>query len=83
MTSGTLSVVAYLRFGHPKGRDAIVGEPREKGWDRKAGKSGRCSCRKAPQLEELHRRRQANFIAKPLGVTFNARNISSGTSRIT
>jgi hypothetical protein len=29
MTSGTLSVVAHLRFRHAKGRHAVVGEPRE------------------------------------------------------
>ena len=66
MTSGTLSVFAYLHFGHTKGRDAVVGEPREEHRDRETGKPGRRACRKAPQLEELHRRRQANLVAEPL-----------------
>jgi hypothetical protein len=57
MTSGALSVFAYLRFGHAKGRDAVVGEPPEEHWNRKAGETGRRSGRKAPQLQELHRRR--------------------------
>ncbi len=66
MTSGTLSVFAYLRFVHAKGRDAVVGEPREEDWDRKAGKTGRGARRKSPKLQELHRRRQANLVSEPL-----------------
>lgn len=42
MTSGTLSVFAYLRFIHAEGRDAVVGEPREEVWYREAGETGRC-----------------------------------------
>jgi hypothetical protein len=67
MTSGTLSVFAYLRFGHAKGRHAVVGEPREEHWDRKASKTGGRSGRKAPLLEELHSRRQPDLVAKTLG----------------
>jgi hypothetical protein len=66
MTSGALSVFAYLRFGHAKGRDAVVAEPREEHWDRKASKTGRGSGRKAPKLEKLHRRRQADLVVEPL-----------------
>jgi len=48
MTSGTLSVFAYLRFVHAKGRNSVVGGPREEDWDRKAGETGRCARRKPP-----------------------------------
>jgi len=66
MTSGTLSVFAYLRFVHAKGRNAVVGEPREEDWDRKAGETGRRAGREPPKFEELHRRRQANLFSEPL-----------------
>jgi len=66
MTSGTLNVFAHLRFGHAKGCDAVVGEPAEEYGDRKASKTGRRSGRKAPQLQELHRRRQADLVSEPL-----------------
>ena len=48
VTSGTLSVFAYLRFVHAKGRDAVVGEPREEDRGRKAGETGRGAGRKPP-----------------------------------
>ena len=66
MTSGTLGVFAYLRFGHAKGRDAGVGEPREEDWDRKASEAGRRSRGKAPKFEELHRRGKTDLVAEPL-----------------
>jgi len=66
MTSGTLSVFAYLRFGHAKARNAVVGEPREERRDRKASETGRRSGREAPQFEELRRRGKADLVPEPL-----------------
>ncbi len=66
MTSGTLSVFAYLRFGHAKGRDAVVGEPPEEHRYRKASKTGRRSGRKTPYLEKLHRGGEADLVSEPL-----------------
>jgi len=48
MTSGTLSVFAYLRFVQMKRSDSVIGELSEEHWDRKAGKTGGRSSRKAP-----------------------------------
>lgn len=67
MTSGTLSVFAYLRFVDVERRHAVVGELPEEHRDRKASKTGGRSGRKAPWLEELHGRRQPDLVAKPLG----------------
>src|SRR5450432_2945087 len=67
MTSGTLSVFAYLRFVQMKRRHSIVGELSEEHRDRKAGKAGGRSGRKAPDLEQLHGRRQPDLVAEPLG----------------
>jgi hypothetical protein len=48
MTSGTLSVFAYLRFVDVERRHTVVGELPEEHRDRKASKTGGRSGRKAP-----------------------------------
>ena len=71
MSSGTLSVFAYLRFVHVEPRYTVVGDPLEEHGDRQASETGGRSGRKAPSpspsLEELHGRRQPDLVAEPLG----------------
>ena len=68
MTSGTLSVFAYLRFVQMRRRHSIVGEPSEEHRDGKAGKTGG---------------RQPDLVAEPLGSQLQRHQMSSGTSRVT
>lgn len=53
--SGTLSVFAYLRLRHAKGRDAVFGQLRKERRDRDASEAGSGAGRETSQLEQLHR----------------------------